>query len=188
MGPGGDWRVLRYPSDKAAISAHFGCRRFRPKAALNRHFDLRSLCTPIPAVQSAIWISRKRSLGQSAHNKQAVQKTERATSDTVVHMQETRCTRHPQNPAHQRKGAVTTDLDHEGVLHSGSLAKYRAAFFERSRSSSSRRKCERRRIILLLTSGSSFDGLADQSGVGGLTHFYKLCANTPKRTATSGTR
>lgn len=34
---------------------------------------------------------------------------------------------HPKNPAHQCVGMVTTVLVHEAILHSGSLAKYRAA-------------------------------------------------------------
>ena len=34
---------------------------------------------------------------------------------------------HPQSPTHQRNGVVMAVLVHEAVLHSGSLAKYRAA-------------------------------------------------------------
>jgi hypothetical protein len=36
---------------------------------------------------------------------------------------------HPQDAAHQRYGVVMAVLVHEAVPHSGSLAKYRAAFF-----------------------------------------------------------
>jgi hypothetical protein len=38
------------------------------------------------------------------------------------------CAIHTQGPAHQCDGVVAAVLVHEGVLYSGSLAKYRAAF------------------------------------------------------------
>ena len=43
-----------------------------------------------------------------------------------------------QHPTHQRDGVFCPMFDHEAGLHLGSLAKYRAAFFGRSRSSSTR--------------------------------------------------
>ena len=95
--------------------------------------------------------------------------------------------RHPQDAAHQRDGVVIAVLVHEAVLHSGSLAKYRAAFFNKSRSSSVRRNCERKRRTSLLASKSSCDCCSDRSGDTALTHLYRLWADTPKRAATSGT-
>ena len=75
-----------------------------------------------------------------------------------------------QNSAHQGDRVFVTVLVHEAVLHSGSLAKYRAAFFKRSRSSSTRRSCDRRRRISLLASSRSFDCCSDLSGDTALTH------------------
>lgn len=84
----------------------------------------------------------------------------------------------PQDMAHQRDGTVMPVLIHEAVLHSGCLAKYRAALFSRSRSSSTRRISDRKRRISLLASSSSFDCCSDRSGENALTHLYG-CVQTP---------
>lgn len=93
----------------------------------------------------------------------------------------------PQDTAHQRDGIVMPVLIHKAVLHSGCLAKYRAAFFCRSRSSSTRRISARKRSISLLASSSSFVCCSDRSGETALTHLYRLWAEKPRRAATSGT-
>jgi len=62
-------------------------------------------------------------------------------------------------------------LVHKAVFHSGSLAKYRAAFFKMSRSSSKRRIWARSRKISLLASSNSLACFSVLSGVTALTHF-----------------
>lgn len=79
-------------------------------------------------------------------------------------------TSNPQYPAHRGDRMLVAMLVDEAVLHSGSLAKYRAAFFRMSRSSSKRRICARSRRISLLASSSSLACFSDLSGVTAFTH------------------
>src|SRR5690348_6749089 len=78
--------------------------------------------------------------------------------------------RDTQHSAHYLDPKLATVIVDEAVLHSGSLAKYRAAFFRMSRSSSVRRSCARNRRISLLASTSSVACFSVLSGVIALTH------------------
>lgn len=89
------------------------------------------------------------------------------------------------DPTHCNDRPDFTVIVDKAILQSGSLAKYRAAFFRISRSSSVRLSCAFSLRISVLASSKSWACCPLLSGLTARSHLYRLCADTPSRSDTS---
>ena len=89
------------------------------------------------------------------------------------------------DPTHCNDRPDFTVIVDKAILQSGSLAKYRAAFFRISRSSSVRLSCAFSLRISVLASSKSCACCPLLSGLTARSHLYRLCADTPSRSDTS---